>query len=188
VQTSTCSAVGSWPHSEHQRRENNNQRVASCWPLPAMLADLSRSGVPGLASHNLRAIATVAEGVCELCRTGRLNGLVRISPPDSDFDVAVFQGKWDGPGTLTFRDGRAYCRENTNWSHMSWVWTGGSTSKPVIHVKGHTRSIVPDAAPLSDVALMGCLSWYLRVLQVERLQGAALTAAVSISQSVLGSP
>jgi hypothetical protein len=129
------------------------------------------------------AIATVAEGVCELRRTGRLNYLVRICPPDSDFDVAVFRGKWDGPGTLTFQDGHGYRWENTNWSHTDWVRTTGSSNQPLLRFRRRALTIESNAASLADLAVMACLGWYLRVLQIERIQGATTAAAISMAQS-----
>jgi hypothetical protein len=129
------------------------------------------------------AIATVAEGVCRLHKTGRLNVIVRLGPPDSDFDVAVFRGQWDGPGTLTFRDGRDYRWENTNWSHTAWEWTTGSSSPPLLTFRRRAVTIGPGAAAHSDLALMACLGWYLRVLQSERIQGAATAAAISMAES-----
>ena len=129
------------------------------------------------------ALATVAEGVCELRKSGGLNYRVRISHPDSDFDVAVFRGKWDGPGTLTLREGRVYRWENTNWSHTDWEWTTGSSSSPLITFRRRAMRIGATAAPLSDLALMACLGWYMRVLQIDRIRGAATAAAISVAQS-----
>jgi hypothetical protein len=129
------------------------------------------------------AIATVAEGACRLHKTGRLNVTVRIGPPDSDFDVAVFRGKWDGPGTLTYRDRRDYRWENTNWSHTDWEWTTGSSSMPLLTFRRRAVRIGSGAASHSDLALMACLGWYLRILQTDRIQAAAAAVAISMAQS-----
>jgi hypothetical protein len=95
----------------------------------------------------------------------------------------VFRGKWDGPGTLTFRDGRDYRWKNTNWSHTEWEWTTGSHSMPLLTFRRRAVTIGPGAASYSDLALMVCLGWYMRVLQIDGIQGAATAVAISMAQS-----
>ncbi len=95
----------------------------------------------------------------------------------------MFRGKWDGPGTLTFRDGHDYRWQNTNWSHTDWEWTTGSSSIPLLTFRRRAVTIGPGAASQSDLALMVCLGWYLRVLQIDRIRGAATSVAISMAES-----
>ena len=84
---------------------------------------------------------------------------------------------------MTFRDGHDYRWQNTNWSHTDWEWTTGSSSIPLLTFRRRAVTIGPGAASQSDLALMVCLGWYLRVLQIDRIRGAATSVAISMAES-----
>src|SRR4051812_19889849 len=70
-----------------------------------------------------RAVCTTAEGQRTVERRGAIRPTIVIRALDSEVDLAVFRGGWDGGGTLDLRDGRTYTWAKTNWWHTAWVRT-----------------------------------------------------------------
>jgi len=54
---------------------------------------------------------------------------------------------------------------------------------PLLHFRRRDVTIGTGAASQSDLALMVCLGRFIRVLQIDRIQGAATAAAISMAES-----
>lgn len=121
--------------------------------------------------HGNVAVASTADGEWELHKSGLLRPQVIIRQPDLNLQVAIFHCRWNGGGTLSFRDGGTYTWNNTNRLHTAWAWTD-RVKQPLLHFKKRTMTIEPAGALLPNIALLACLSWYLNIVNNDDNDGA----------------
>jgi hypothetical protein len=118
-------------------------------------------------------------------RQGFWHPRVTVRTAGSDTDIAVFQPRWVGGGTLEFPDGRTVRLSSANFWQSEWVWQ--DNEKPLIRFKGRhgivkARGAVelqPEAVASPDLAMLVLLGWYLILLHAE--DSAAASSAASVA-------
>jgi hypothetical protein len=68
------------------------------------------------------AAARCAAGSWSYKRVGFLNPRVTVREEGSTFDIAIYQPKLWGDGTLTFSDGAQYAWKSTNFWNSAWAF------------------------------------------------------------------
>ena len=131
------------------------------------------------------ADAEAAGGHWTFKRQGFWHPRVTVRTAGSDTDIAVFQPRWVGGGTLEFPDGRTVRLSSANFWQSEWVWQ--DNEKPLIRFKGRhgivkARGAVelqPEAVASPDLAMLILLGWYLILLHAE--DSAAASSAASVA-------
>jgi hypothetical protein len=131
------------------------------------------------------ADAEAAGGHWTFKRQGFWHPRVTVRTAGSDTDIAVFQPRWIGGGTLEFPDGRTVRLSSANFWQSEWVWQ--ENEKPLIRFKGRhgivkARGAVelqPEAVASPDLAMLVLLGWYLILLHAE--DSAAASSAASVA-------
>ena len=135
------------------------------------------------------ADAQAAGGHWTFKRQGFWHPRVTVRTAGSDTDIAVFQPRWVGGGTLEFPDGRTVRLSSANFWQSEWVWQ--ENEKPLIRFKGRhgivkARGAVelqPDAVASPDLAMLVLLGWYLILLHAEDSAAASSAASVAAVSS-----
>ena len=135
------------------------------------------------------ADAEAAGGHWTFKRQGFWHPRVTVRTAGSDTDIAVFQPRWVGGGTLEFPDGRTVRLSSANFWQSEWVWQ--DNEKPLIRFKGRhgivkARGAVelqPDAVASPDLAMLVLLGWYLILLHAEDSAAASSAASVAAVSS-----
>ena len=131
------------------------------------------------------ADAQAAGGHWTFKRQGFWRPRVTVRTAGSDTDIAVFQPRWVGGGTLEFPDGRTIRLSSANFWQSEWVWQ--DNEKPLIRFKGRhgivkARGAVelqPEAVASPDLAMLVLLGWYSILLHAE--DSAAASSAASVA-------
>jgi len=131
------------------------------------------------------ADAQAAGGHWTFKRQGFWHPRVTVRTAGSDTDIAVFQPRWVGGGTLEFPDGRTVRLSSANFWQSEWLWQ--DNEKPLIRFKGRhgivkARGAVelePDVVASPDLAMLVLLGWYLILLHAE--DSAAASSAASVA-------
>jgi hypothetical protein len=135
------------------------------------------------------ADAEAAEGHWTFKRQGFWHPRVTVRIAGSDADIAVFQPRWVGGGTLEFPDGRALRLSSANFWRSEWVWQ--DKEQPLIRFKGRhglikangAVEIQPEAVRLPDLSLFVLLGWYLILLYAEDAAAASSASTVAVISS-----
>ncbi len=95
------------------------------------------------------ATAETADGTWTFKRVGFLNPRVTIRAAGSPDNLAVYQPKFWGDGTVTFADGAAFRWQPTNFWATEWAFTGASdlSSGPVQVRGGKNQSCRTSSRP-----------------------------------------
>ena len=154
---------------------------------PAQLATLTFHSAWGTL-----ATADTADGVWTFKRVGFLNPQVTVRVAGSPDNLAVYQPKFWGDGTVTFAGGVAFRWQPINFWATEWAF-GGEGDTPLIRFKPgaekhrlsdmfKTQAIVemePDESIRPFVPLLVALGMYLIILHQQDAAGAvAATASV----------
>jgi hypothetical protein len=154
---------------------------------PARLATLAFHSAWGTL-----ATAETADGTWTFKRVGFLNPRVTVRVAGSSDNLAVYQPKFWGDGTLTFADGMAFRWQPTNFWATEWAFSGAGDT-PLVRFKSgaekqrlsdifKTQAVVelePDESIRPLVPLLVTLGMYLIILHQQDAAGAvAATAAV----------
>ena len=131
------------------------------------------------------ADAVAAGGHWTFKRQGFWHPRVTVRTAGSDTDIAVFQPRWVGGGTLEFPDGRTVRLSSANFWQSEWVWQ--DNEKPLIRFKGRhgivkARGAVElqsEAVASPDLAMLVLLGWYLILLHAEDSAVASSAASVA---------
>jgi hypothetical protein len=117
-------------------------------------------------------------------REGFWHPRITVRVPGSDDNVALFNPRWTGGGTLELPPGRTLHFGAANFWHSEWVWAE-TTDAPLVRFKSRQGllktegqvEIEASAAGSPDLALLVVLGWYLLILFARD----ATTAAVASS-------
>jgi hypothetical protein len=96
---------------------------------------------------------------------------VRIADAVSDVEVARFQSKWSGNGTVRFSSGKEFLWRQTNFFAARWAFLHGE-SQEIVHFRYNNRflrvesrmDLEPAAPMFPEVDLLLALGWYLILL------------------------
>ena len=130
------------------------------------------------------AEAEASDGRWTFKREGFWHPRVTVRVPGSDANVAAFNPRWAGGGTLEI-DNRILQFAAANFWHSQWDWQGPD-GKPLVHfksrhglvrVEGQVELPAP-AGEQADLPLLVLLGWYLLILHARDSAVAASTAAV----------
>jgi hypothetical protein len=131
------------------------------------------------------ATAETADGAWTFKRVGFLNPWVTVRVAGSPDNLAVYQPKFWGDGTLTFADGVAFRWRPTNFWATEWAFTGAGDA-PLVRFKSgaekhklsdifKTQALVelePDESVRPFVPLLVTLGMYLIILHQQDAAGA----------------
>ena len=129
------------------------------------------------------ATGASADGRWTFKRQGFFRPTVTVRVEGSETDLAVFKDRtWTGGGTIEFPDGR-HLLVSTNFWHTRYEIVT-DTESPLVSFRrtagvfhlSSAMTIHPAAADLPDLAWLGILGWYLKILMY-RDQSAAVIAA-----------
>ncbi len=155
---------------------------------PAQLATLTFHSAWGTL-----ATAETADGTWTFKRVGFMNPRVTVRVAGSPDNLAVYQPKFWGDGTLTFADGTAFRWQPTNFWASQWAFTGAGDT-PLIRFKSGTErqrlsdvfktqaivEIEPNESIKPFMPLLVALGMYLLILHQQDAAGAvAATTAVT---------
>jgi len=154
---------------------------------PAQLATLAFHSAWGTL-----ATAETADGTWTFKRVGFLNPRVTVRAAGSPDNLAVYQPKFWGDGTLTFADGATFRWQPTNFWATEWAFTGTGDTPLVRFKSGAEKSklsdilktqalmeLEPDESIRPYVPLLVALGMYLIILHQQDAAGVvAATAAV----------
>ncbi len=106
---------------------------------------------------------------------------IHVCSSNSGSEIAVYTGKWYGGGTFSFRDGRRYTLKSENVLPTEWVWTD-RVEQPLLYSTRNiqTMSTLGAHLPTTDVAMLGCISWYLHVLMTQFVRDLATYTATQM--------
>ena len=153
---------------------------------PAQLATLTFHSAWGTL-----ATAETTDGAWTFKRVGFLNPRVTVRVAGSSDNLAVYQPKFWGDGTLTFAGGVAFRWQPTNFWATEWAFTGAGDI-PLVRFKSgaektrlsdilKTQAVVelePDESIRPFVPLLVALGMYLIILHQQDAAGAvAATSA-----------
>jgi len=154
---------------------------------PAQLATLTFHSAWGTL-----ATAETAGGAWTFKRVGFLNPRVTVRVAGSPDNLAVYQPKFWGDGTLTFAGGLAFRWQPTNFWATEWAFTGAGDT-PMVRFKSgaekhklsdifKTQTVVelePEESIQAFASLLVALGMYLIILHQQDAAGAvAATSAV----------
>lgn len=155
---------------------------------PAQLATLTFHSAWGTL-----ATAETTDGTWTFKRVGFLNPRVTVRVAGSPDNLAIYQPKFWGDGTVTFADGTAFRWQPTNFWATEWAFTVADDA-PLVRFKSgaektrlsdifKTQALVelePDESIQPFVPLLVALGMYLIILHQQDAAGAvAATAAVT---------
>lgn len=117
-------------------------------------------------------------------REGFWHPHVTVRAAGSDQDLAVFNPRWLGGGTVELSQGRTIQLGAANLWQSEWVW---QDQLPLIRFKGPhglikasgAVEIQPDAAQLDELPLLVLLGWYLILLFSDDAAAASSAATVA---------
>jgi hypothetical protein len=122
-------------------------------------------------------------------RQGFWNPRVTVRVAGSEADIATFQPRWTGGGTLELADGKTLKLSSANFWQSEWVWLDNDT--PVVRFKGRhglvkakgAVDIEAGAAGRPDLALLLLLGWYLILLHADDAAVASTASTVAVISS-----
>lgn len=152
-----------------------------------LLATLKRKSIWGSL-----ATGTTADGEWTFKRVGFWHPRVTVRVAGSDEDLAVFEPRWTGNGTLTFADQTQYHWKSANFWWTKWEWLD-AREQSLFHfemtknfLKQEAKvEVLSGAIPQAHRSILPLLGWYLILLSMSDLAGstAATTAATSVAIS-----
>lgn len=174
-------------HSLEWLQPKTLERTYELQAGPAQLATLTFHSALGTL-----ATAATADGAWTFKRIGFLNPRVTVRVAGSPDDLAVYQPKFWGDGTLTFAGGAAFRWRPTNFWATEWAFTGADDT-PLIRFRAGaekarlsdilktqaTVELQPDESIQPFIPLLVALGMYLIILHQQDTAGAvAATSAV----------
>lgn len=104
-----------------------------------------------------------------LKRSGFLRPRVTVRQAGSEAELAVFEPRWTGSGTLRFADGRTFQWEHLRFWSSQWGWTRGNEQILVrinANLTGSRAKIEMEAGvkPTAETLLLVIVGWYLQQL------------------------
>jgi hypothetical protein len=126
------------------------------------------------------AAAETSTGRWTFKRVGFWRPRATVRTEGSDTDLAVFEPRWTGAGTLTTTAGREYRWSSNNIWQTAWQWSD-TADIPLVRFasrQGLTRmsarvETLPAGEGLDDLALLVTLGWYLLILLIDDSSGVA---------------
>jgi hypothetical protein len=138
------------------------------------------------------ATAESADGSWTFKRVGFLNPRVTVREVGVDTNLAVYQPRFWGDGSLEFRDGRVYRWRATNFWGTQWGFADSDENqlfalkpgvdKPKLSDLLKTQALVeiePQGHTLPELPLLVLLGWYLMILHHDDTAAIAATTTVT---------
>ncbi len=138
------------------------------------------------------AVAETTEGSWSFKRAGFLHPHVTIRNAGAETDIAVYESRWNGKGTLQLPNVQQFQWVNTNFWSSQWGWQNVEgmpvlSFRRVALLKADTAvEIAPAMLMLPELPLLTTFGWYLMILMASDTAAAtigATTAATTASIS-----
>jgi hypothetical protein len=137
------------------------------------------------------AAGEAAEGRWTFRRQGFLHQHVEARLGESELEIARFQPRWRGGGTLEFPDGRRFGLRPTSFWNAEWAWTTAENDI-LLRVKRASRpapfqghiDLLPGAEALPELSLLILLGWYLVILAADDATAATVAASVAAAAAM----
>lgn len=116
------------------------------------------------------ALGETAEGRYRLRLVSIWRGTVLIHPGDSDAELAVWQPRWLGGGTVRFTGGRTFRIRRGDFWHRRWI-VEDETGAPVfsLHARWHflreraSVELQPGAERVPELSALLLIAWFARL-------------------------